>query len=79
MEDINLSINAGIDVFKSNITNVISNSQLPVGIVYYILKDILLEIKGLYNDTLQQEMQKLNKQLEDKKQNDDNKENSSKK
>ena len=63
MEDINVSINTGIDIFKANIANVISTSQLPVGIIYYVFKDILTEIKDLYNETVQQEAQKLQEQI----------------
>ena len=63
MEDINVSINTGIDIFKANIANIISTSQLPVGIIYYVFKDILTEIKDLYNETVQQEAQKLQEQI----------------
>ena len=63
MEDINVSINTGIDIFKANIANVISTSQLPVGIIYYVFKDILTEIKDLYNETVQEETQKLQEQI----------------
>ena len=63
MENIDVSINTGIDIFKTNIANVISTSQLPVGIIYYVFKDILTEIKDLYNETVQEETQKLQEQI----------------
>ena len=71
MEDINISINTGIDIFKANIANVISTSQLPVGIIYYVFKDILTEIKDLYNETVQQETQELQKQIEQENKEED--------
>lgn len=73
MEDINVSINAGIDIFKSNIANAINESHLPVGIIYYVLKDVLLELQDLYNDTLQKEMEELNKQLKENENKNDEK------
>ena len=63
MENIDISINTGIDIFKANIANVISTSQLPVGIIYYVIKDVLSEIKDLYNEVIQEETQKLQEQV----------------
>lgn len=63
----NLSIDMGIDIFKKNIANVIRESQLPVGIVYYVFKDILTEVQEVYNDTIQKETQQLAEQLEKEK------------
>lgn len=47
-----------IESFKNNINNCINNSQLSIGIIRYILKDILNEIDVLYNNLLQQELNK---------------------
>lgn len=59
-KDINISINTAIDIFKNNLTNLIGNSQLPVGIMYYILKDITYEIQEVYNNSVEKERQKIN-------------------
>lgn len=47
-----------IESFKNNINNCINNSQLSIGIIKYILKDMLNEIDILYNNLLQQELNK---------------------
>lgn len=58
-----LSINTNINVFKNNIANVIQNSQLPVGVVYYIFKDIINELQIAYENTLRQEVNNLQSSL----------------
>ena len=64
-----ISINAQISLFNKNIANVIKTSQLPVGVLYYILKDIFKEIETLYGTTLQKEAEELLKEAEDIKEN----------
>ena len=71
-----VSINTGINIFKNNIAEVIGRSQLPVGVLYYTLKDILSEIENIYQGVLQKESEDLAKQLDDndKKERKENKE-----
>ena len=52
-----MGINTLINVFKENMSNVINNSQLPIGVVYYVLKDLLIEVEGVYEKSLQKESQ----------------------
>lgn len=69
-----LSINTNINVFKNNIANVIQNSQLPVGVVYYIFKDIINELQIAYENTLRQEVNNLqNSLIQDNNEEDDGK------
>ena len=63
----NLSINTSINIFKNNMATVIHNSQLPVGILYYVLKDIVNDIQDIYKETLQKEMQEMQQEKEDVK------------
>lgn len=74
MDDINISVNTGIDIFKSNITNVINTSQLPVGIVYYVFKDILSEVKELYDNIVQEETKKIQDKIKQENKEDVEKE-----
>ena len=69
-----MGINTLINVFKENVSNVINNSQLPIGIVYYVLKDLLSEVEKIYTKSLQKEseerlaeIEKLEKEKEDVK------------
>lgn len=59
-----IGINTRINFFKKNIANVISNSQLPVGVLYYVLKDVFKEIETLYENTLQKEADEIRKEAE---------------
>lgn len=64
-----ISINTKINVFRQNIADVIRNSQLPVGVIYYVFKDAMNEIEFLYENTLQKEIQDAQKEQEDIKEN----------
>lgn len=48
MENFNLKI---INL-KQNIVNIIGDSELPVGVVYYILKDLFDDITNAYQQSL---------------------------
>jgi len=52
------------EVFKQSIKKYIQNSELDIGVVYYILKDIYKEIENLYYATLNRESMELAKQQE---------------
>lgn len=58
-----ISINTNINIFKDNLVNLIGNSNLPIGVTYYILKDIFLEIQNIYNETLNKEQQEILKSI----------------
>lgn len=62
-----ISINTSINMFKNNIMQVISASQLPVSVLYYVLKDVVSEIGNVYQETLLKESQEIKEQLEENK------------
>lgn len=75
MEDINKDnrgYNLKADNFRQNVCNVINSSELMISDVYYILKDILQEVTGLYNQQVDIEYKQFcdeeNKKLEEQKQ-----------
>lgn len=41
--------------FRKNIEDVINNSGMSIDAVYYILKDVMIEVEKLYNDYCYQE------------------------
>lgn len=63
--------NLKIELFKTQLNDVISNSNLPVGIVYLILKDTLNELAILYNQQVNQEYQEYQQSLEKNKEKED--------
>lgn len=69
----NISINTNINIFKENLVNLIGNSNLPIGITYYILKDVFSEIQDVYNITLEKEKQEMLNSIseEEKKESDE--------
>ena len=72
MKDI--SINTGMNIFKENLINLIGSSQLPIGVTYYVLKDIFQNIEMLYNETLEKENQEIVASIEKDKINEAEKE-----
>lgn len=60
----NMSMNTLVNVLKENMTNVINNSQVPIGVVYYVLKDLLSEVEDVYEKTLKKESQETFERLE---------------
>lgn len=63
----NIGLNTKINMFKDNLITVIGNSQLPIGVTYYILKDVFQNIEMLYNETLEKEKQDLLSSMEKEK------------
>ena len=52
--------------FKENIIYIIQNSNLNIGAIYFIFKDLFLEIERLYYNQINQELAQ--EQKEDEKQ-----------
>lgn len=67
MQD-NIGFNTYLNNFKTDMINTINNSGLPVGVVYYIVKDLFSDIQNAYENTLKKEKeesveQKINKKI----------------
>lgn len=62
MDNFNIKLN----LLKTNLINTINQSKLPVGMVYYLLKDILIEVEKTYNQSLfiEQQVESINKSIE---------------
>ena len=69
-----IGINTVMQVFKDNLAMTIKNSQLPIGIIYYVFKDVYNDIEKIYNETLEKEKQDILSSMEkDKKEDEDKK------
>ena len=65
--------NTMINNLMANLIKDINESNLPIGITYYILKDILRSVEQQYNNTLGAEEENLKfSQTETNKENDEN-------
>lgn len=55
----NIGFNTYLNDFKNNMVNTINNSGLPVGVVYYIMKDLFNDIQNAYENTLKKEKEEI--------------------
>lgn len=53
-EDIRGS-NLRVDNLRVGLANIINNCNLPIGVVYFILKDVLTEVYSLYSNEASRE------------------------
>lgn len=44
-----------LDDLKSKIITTLNESKLSIDAVYYVMKDVMMEVNALYNQALQQE------------------------
>ncbi len=65
MDNFNIRLNS----LKKNLINIINQSKIPVGAVYYLLKDILTEVEKTYNQSLfiEQQVESINESIENDK------------
>lgn len=56
--------------FKENIIYVIQNSNLNIGAIYFIFKDLFLEIERLYYNQINQELAQEQKENEKQEENE---------
>lgn len=54
-------MNLKLKNLEKNIIFEINNSDLPVGVVYYIIKNLLNEIEQLYNINVEQQQKHIHK------------------
>ena len=50
-------INYNIEAFRQNMYDMINQSQLPLGVLHFIMKDIYTDITTAYQNAIQQEIQ----------------------
>ena len=47
-----MNINQEVEQVRNNIVSVINNSNMPIGVIYYVMKDIMSEIELSYQKVL---------------------------
>ena len=55
MLDTSIGFNTQLYNFKNDLINTVNKSGLPVGIAYYVVKDLFMEIQNAYEATLKNE------------------------
>ena len=53
-----------VDNFQTQLTGLINESNLPVSVVLYILKDCYIQVSELYDNTVKQQYQDFCKEVE---------------
>ena len=59
--NMNVGLNTNLNNFQSNLVDIINNSGLPVGVVYYIIKDLFTDIKSAYETAIRNEKEEFEK------------------
>ena len=65
------NINTQLNNLKTDLINTINQSGIPIGAVYYLLKDLLVEVSDTYKQTLviEKQVETLTKENIDKNKN----------
>ena len=50
-----MSVNYSIETLRQNIYDVINKSQMPIGVAYFVFKDIFADITNAYQNAVQDE------------------------
>lgn len=58
-------MNFRIEIVKKQLINVINNSELPIGVIHYLLKDISNEVIAEYNNAIAYEKQQQIQQMQE--------------
>ena len=64
-------INSKIEFTKEQLINVINNSELPIGVIHYLLKDISNEVIVEYNRIITQEKEQQIQQIQEEGEKED--------
>ena len=56
----NIGLNTMINNLSSKLGRDINESHLPIGIVYFVVKDIFSDIQKIYEETLRTELEQSN-------------------
>jgi TRAP-type C4-dicarboxylate transport system substrate-binding protein len=52
-----MSVNYSIESFRQNVYELINQSQMPIGVAYFVFKDVFADISAAYQAAVQQEAQ----------------------
>ena len=71
----NKPLSLRIQEFQQNISNIIGESELPIYMIKYIIKDLLSEIDNIANDFAQKEIQEYQESLKEESEKEESDEN----
>ena len=65
MLDTNIGFNTHLNNLKTDLVNTINKSGLPVGVAYYIIKDLFMDVQIAYENALRSEREAHLKNIEE--------------
>lgn len=58
-------MNKKYESFRNGVMYIIRSSGLDIGVIFYILKDLLREVEDIYSNTLRQEIEEEERQRQE--------------
>ena len=65
MLDTNIGFNTHLNNLKTDLVNTINKSGLPVGVAYYIIKDLFMDVQIAYENALKNEKEAYLRNMEE--------------
>lgn len=62
--DTNIGFNTCLNNLKNDLVNTINKSNLPVGVLYYIVKDLFMDVQNAYEQALKNEREIAKKNID---------------
>ena len=65
MADTNIGFNTHLNNLKNDLVTTINKSGFPVGVIYYVVKDLFMDVQFAYENTLKNEKEIILKGIEE--------------
>ena len=65
MSDTNIGFNTHLNNLKNDLVTIINKSGLPVGVIYYVVKDLFMDVQFAYENALKNEKEIILKGIEE--------------
>lgn len=65
MTDTNIGFNTHLNNLKNDLVTTINKSGFPVGVIYYVVKDLFMDVQFAYENTLKNEKEIILKGIEE--------------
>ena len=65
MLDTNIGFNTHLNNLKTDLVTTINKSGFPVGVIYYVVKDLFMDVQFAYENTLKNEKEIILKGIEE--------------
>ena len=63
--DMRMGFNTNLNNLQSDLVNKINSSGMPVGVIYYIMKDLFVDVQNAYEEALKNEKEDYERSLQE--------------